>query len=61
MPGISNTNKVGAGSDYDFWKINLPIQERRQKQSSGMPVNILSQTSNSPLGRIGLNTQSVVR
>jgi len=61
MPVNINTHRVMSGSDYDFWKINLPIQEGRSKYSSNSPVNILSQTGNSMLGEFGSGNQSILK
>ena len=61
MSASTNTNRVESGSDYDFWRINLPVQSRQYKHSSEMPVNILPKTGNLTLRQGGATSQSVVR
>ena len=56
MSGIIQAKMVETGSDYDFWKINLPIQSKRYKQSSDTRVNILPQIRNSILSQGGSNS-----
>ena len=61
MPSIIRTNRVGSESDFDFWKINLPTQERRHKYSGGLPINILSGGGSSIQSQPGMSIRSAFK
>jgi len=61
MSAIIDINRVTTGSDYDFWKINLPIQEGPCKRFSSASINILSQAADAMLSQARSSSQSILK